>query len=234
MQRIAIIDGDRRSLQSVQAALEAQDFKVDTYNDGRTAFNAIIRDEPDMVIMEVKLPGMDGLDVLEKLREKTNIPVMILTDKTDEIDEILGLRMGADDYVKKPCPHRVMIERIRVLVRHTEAIHKAQSCTGEAGEAPIIRGKLEMNPQRHEVSWNGNMTFLTVTEFDLLWSLALQPGFVKSRDQLMDIAYGNDVHVDFRTIDSHIKRLRAKMRKADPDFKAIETLYGIGYRFNLE
>jgi len=173
------------------------------------------------------------MDLLQRLRQKTSMPVIFLTSKDDEIDEVLGLRMGADDYVKKPFSQRLLVERIRALLRRQEAVDG--EIVGDTEDTKIMeRGDLTMDPLRHSVSWRGQDVTLTVTEFLLLQALAQRPGFVKSRDQLMDVAYDDQVYVDDRTIDSHIKRLRKKMRTVDRDFSAIETLYGIGYRYNEE
>jgi len=202
------VDDDRNILTSVSMTLEADGFDVETYNDGQPALDAFNKKLPDM-------------------------PVIFLTSKDDEIDEVLGLRMGADDYVKKPFSQRLLVERIRALLRRQEAMESNE--VGQTEETKVIeRGHLTMDPLRHSVTWKGKDVSLTVTEFLLLQSLAQRPGFVKSRDQLMDVAYDDQVYVDDRTIDSHIKRLRKKMRTADDEFSAIETLYGIGYRYNEE
>ncbi len=232
MSRIALVDDDRNILTSVSMTLEAEGFEVETYNDGQTALAAFNNRMPDMAVLDIKMPRMDGMDLLQRLRQKTsNLPVIFLTSKDDEIDEVLGLRMGADDYVKKPFSQRLLVERIRALLRRQEAI--ASDTTDTPEEMVILeRGDLTMDPLRHAVTWKGKDVSLTVTEFLLLQALAQRPGFVKSRDQLMDVAYDDQVYVDDRTIDSHIKRLRKKMRSADPEFSAIETLYGIGYRYN--
>ncbi len=234
MSRIALVDDDRNILTSVSMTLEAEGFEVETYNDGQSALAAFSNRMPDMAVLDIKMPRMDGMDLLQRLRQKTaNLPVIFLTSKDDEIDEVLGLRMGADDYVKKPFSQRLLVERIRALLRRQEAI--ASDGTDKPEESTIMeRGELTMDPLRHAVSWKGKDVSLTVTEFLLLQALAQRPGFVKSRDQLMDVAYDDQVYVDDRTIDSHIKRLRKKMRSVDPEFSAIETLYGIGYRYNEE
>jgi two-component system response regulator ChvI len=233
MSRIALVDDDRNILTSVSLTLEAEGFVVETYNDGQSALEAFNRRMPDMAVLDIKMPRMDGMDLLQRLRQKTSIPVIFLTSKDDEIDEILGLRMGADDYVKKPFSLRLLIERIRALLRRQQAIATGESAVSE--ETRIMdRGALRMDPLRHSVSWKGKDVALTVTEFLLLQALAQRPGLVKSRDQLMDVAYDDQVYVDDRTIDSHIKRLRKKMRSIDNTFSAIETLYGIGYRYNGE
>jgi two-component system, OmpR family, response regulator ChvI len=233
MSKIALVDDDRNILTSVSMTLEAEGFEVETYNDGQSALDAFNKKMPELAVLDIKMPRMDGMDLLQRLRQKTSMPVIFLTSKDDEIDEVLGLRMGADDYVKKPFSQRLLVERIRALLRRQDAI------SGEAVEETeetkaMVRGQLIMDPLRHSVSWKGQDVSLTVTEFLLLQALALRPGFVKSRDQLMDVAYDDQVYVDDRTIDSHIKRLRKKMRNTDDEFNAIETLYGIGYRYNEE
>ncbi|MFY0597107.1 MAG: response regulator transcription factor [Cognatishimia sp.] len=234
MSKIALVDDDRNILTSVSMTLEAEGFEVETYNDGQQALDAFNRKLPDMAVLDIKMPRMDGMDLLQRLRQKTSMPVIFLTSKDDEIDEVLGLRMGADDYVKKPFSQRLLVERIRALLRRQEA-QNGTVVAGETEETKVMeRGELSMDPLRHAVTWKGKDVTLTVTEFLLLQALAQRPGFVKSRDQLMDVAYDDQVYVDDRTIDSHIKRLRKKMRTADTEFSAIETLYGIGYRYNEE
>ncbi|MBW6505238.1 MAG: response regulator transcription factor [Rhodobacteraceae bacterium] len=233
MSRIALVDDDRNILTSVSMTLEAEGFEVETYNDGQSAFDAFTKRLPDMAVLDIKMPRMDGMDLLQRLRQRTTMPVIFLTSKDDEIDEVLGLRMGADDYVKKPFSQRLLVERIRALLRRQDAIATGEVATTEETKV-MVRGNLTMDPLRHSVSWKGKEVTLTVTEFLLLQALAQRPGFVKSRDQLMDVAYDDQVYVDDRTIDSHIKRLRKKMRTTDDDFNAIETLYGIGYRYNEE
>ncbi|MCA0042374.1 response regulator transcription factor [Celeribacter litoreus] len=233
MSRIALVDDDRNILTSVSMTLEAEGFEVETYNDGQSALDAFNKRMPDMAVFDIKMPRMDGMDLLQRVRQKSSMPVIFLTSKDDEIDEVLGLRMGADDYVKKPFSQRLLVERIRVLLRRKEAIDGADVVESDDTKV-MVRGELEMDPLRHAVTWKGLDVTLTVTEFLLLQALAQRPGFVKSRDQLMDVAYDDQVYVDDRTIDSHIKRLRKKMRTVDKEFSAIETLYGIGYRYNEE
>jgi len=233
MSKIALVDDDRNILTSVSMTLEAEGFEVETYNDGQSALDAFNRKLPDMAVLDIKMPRMDGMELLQRLRQKTNMPIIFLTSKDDEIDEILGLRMGADDYVKKPFSQRLLVERIRTLLRRNEVLDGA--IIPETEETKVmVRGELVMDPLRNSVSWKGKDVTLTVTEFLLLQALAQRPGFVKSRGQLMDVAYDDQIYVDDRTIDSHIKRLRKKMRTVDDDFTAIETLYGIGYRYNEE
>ncbi|MCC6305629.1 MAG: response regulator transcription factor [Rhodobacteraceae bacterium] len=233
MARIALVDDDRNILTSVAMTLEAEGFDVDTYNDGQSALDAFNRRLPDMAVLDIKMPRMDGMELLQRLRQKTAMPVIFLTSKDDEIDEVLGLRMGADDYVKKPFSQRLLVERIRAILRRQEVIQTGEMPVVEESKV-MVRGSLVMDPLRHAVTWKGRDVTLTVTEFLLLQALATRPGYVKSRDQLMDVAYDDQVYVDDRTIDSHIKRLRKKMRSADPEFAAIETLYGIGYRYDEE
>jgi len=233
MSKIALVDDDRNILTSVSMTLESEGFEVETYNDGQSALDAFNRRLPDMAVLDIKMPRMDGMELLQRLRQKTNMPVIFLTSKDDEIDEILGLRMGADDYVKKPFSQRLLVERIRTLLRRKDVQNGIEVPETEETKV-LVRGELIMDPLRHSVSWKGQDVTLTVTEFLLLQALAQRPGFVKSRDQLMDVAYDDQVYVDDRTIDSHIKRLRKKMRMVDDSFTAIETLYGIGYRYNEE
>lgn len=232
MSRIALVDDDRNILTSVSITLEAEGFDVETYNDGQSALDAFNRRMPELGVFDIKMPRMDGMDLLQRVRQKSKMPVIFLTSKDDEIDEVLGLRMGADDYMRKPFSERLLVERIRALLRRQEALALNEV---ETDESKIMsRGGLTMDPLRHAVNWKGRDVSLTVTEFLLLQALAQRPGFVKSRDQLMDVAYDDQVYVDDRTIDSHIKRLRKKMRMVDDEFAAIETLYGIGYKYNEE
>ena len=230
MSRIALVDDDRNILTSVSMTLEAEGFEVETYNDGQAALEAFNKRMPDMAVFDIKMPRMDGMDLLQRVRQKSAMPVIFLTSKDDEIDEVLGLRMGADDYVKKPFSQRLLVERIRALLRRQEVLAGEDVPVTEENKV-MVRGQLTMDPLRHSVSWKGQDVSLTVTEFLLLQALATRPGFVKSRDQLMDVAYDDQVYVDDRTIDSHIKRLRKKFNAVDEAFDGIETLYGVGYRF---
>ena len=231
MSKIALVDDDRNILTSVSMTLEAEGFEVETYNDGQAALDAFNKKLPDMAVLDIKMPRMDGMDLLQRLRQKTTMPVIFLTSKDDEIDEVLGLRMGADDYVKKPFSQRLLVERIRSLLRRQEVIAADESGTQTEESKTMTRGSLTMDPLRHAVSWKGNDVSLTVTEFLLLQALAQRPGFVKSRDALMDAAYDDQIYVDDRTIDSHIKRIRKKFRVHDKEFDQIETLYGVGYKY---
>ena len=231
MDRIALVDDDRNILTSVKMTLEGEGFEIDTYSDGQSALEAFYRKQPDIVVLDIKMPRMDGMDLLQKMRPKISSPVIFLTSKDDEIDEVLGLRMGADDYIKKPFSQRLLVARIRALLRR-QAQFSDSLVVGEKGRHLLERGALTMDPMRHAVTWKDSKISLTVTEFVLLQALAQRPGFVKSRDQLMDVAYDDQIYVDDRTIDSHIKRLRKKMRAVDSQFSCIETLYGIGYRYS--
>jgi len=231
MARIALVDDDRSILTSVKMTLEGEGFEIDTYSDGQSALEAFYRKQPDIVVLDIKMPRMDGMDLLQKMRPKISSPVIFLTSKDDEIDEVLGLRMGADDYIKKPFSQRLLVARIRALLRR-QAQFSDSLVVGEKGRHLLERGALTMDPMRHAVTWKDSEISLTVTEFVLLQALAQRPGFVKSRDQLMDVAYDDQIYVDDRTIDSHIKRLRKKMRAVDSQFSCIETLYGIGYRYS--
>ncbi|MDB5689694.1 MAG: two component transcriptional regulator [Sphingomonas bacterium] len=232
---IALVDDDRNILTSVSIALQAEGFLVRVYSDGDAALKALTDNPPDLAVLDIKMPRMDGMELLRRLREKSALPVVFLTSKDDELDEALGLALGADDYITKPFSQRLLIARIRALLRRTDARAAGDAANPDGPPAErIVRGSLEMDPARHRVVWKGRDVTLTVTEFLILEALSQRPGFVKSRDQLMDAAYQDDVYVDDRTIDSHIKRVRRKFRQVDGDFKAIETLYGVGYRFAEE
>ncbi len=231
MARIVLVDDDRNILTSVSMALESEGFEVKTFSDGVSALAALLNDEPDLGVFDIKMPRMDGMELLRRLRQKSEMPVIFLTSKDDEIDEVLGLRMGADDYMRKPFSQRLLIERIRAILRRKEAAALLSEDTPRTEDAVITTGSLTMDPLRHKVTWKGKDVSLTVTEFLILQALATRPDVVKSRDQLMDVAYDDQVYVDDRTIDSHIKRLRKKFRAHDSEFASIETLYGVGYRF---
>ena len=229
---IALVDDDRNILTSVSIGLQAEGFVTRVYSDGATALKALLENPPDLAVCDIKMPRMDGFELLQKLREKSALPVIFLTSKDDEPDEALGLALGADDYITKPFSQRLLVARIRAILRRSELARDESDETEELTDAESLRrGKLEMDPARHTVRWDGKPVSLTVTEFLILEALAARPGVIKSRNQLMDAAYSDDVFVDDRTIDSHIKRLRRKFRVVDPQFGAIETLYGAGYSF---
>jgi two-component system response regulator ChvI len=232
-QVIALVDDDRNILTSVSIALQQEGFITRVYADPHLALKAIGENPPDLGVFDIKMPGMDGMELLRRLRESSSVPVIFLTSKDDEVDEALGLAMGADDYITKPFSQRLLIARIRAILRRQELERgDAAASTTEPELAPLERGHLTMDPARHKVLWDGRVVSLTVTEFLILETLAQRPGVVKTRNQLLDIAYSDDVYVDDRTIDSHIKRIRRKFRAVDPAFDSIDTLYGVGYRFD--
>lgn len=232
-QVIALVDDDRNILTSVSIALQAEGFVTRVYTDPTVALKAIGENAPDLAVLDIKMPQMDGMELLRRIREHSAVPVIFLTSKDDELDEALGLAMGADDYISKPFSQRLLVARIRAILRRQELTMGEAAASGEVVEQPLLeRGRLTMDPARHKVRWGGKDVTLTVTEFLILEALAQRPGVVKSRNQLLDVAYQDDVYVDDRTIDSHIKRIRRKFRVADPEFDAIETLYGVGYRFD--
>ncbi len=231
-QTVALVDDDRNILTSVCMALEAEGFDVRTYVDGEQALRGISAQPVDLAILDIKMPRMDGMELLQRLRAQSKLPVIFLTSKDDEVDEVLGLRMGADDYIKKPFSQRLLIERIKTLLRRAE-LGEEPVGSGKPDDV-VSRGELTLDSARHMCTWKGKPVVLTVTEFLLIKALAQRPGYVKSRDQLMDAAYGEHIYVDDRTIDSHIKRLRRKFKAVDPEFAEIETLYGVGYRYRAD
>jgi two-component system response regulator ChvI len=232
MAKITLVDDDENIVASISLALESHGHKVKGYYDGASGLAALESDPPDLAILDVKMPRTDGMEVLRRLRQTSELPVIILTSKDEEIDEILGFNLGADDYIHKPFSQRLLIERVKAILRRAEGgdSEPASANAGAASKA-IKRGRLTLDSARHDCLWDGKPVKLTVTEFLLLQSLAQRPGFVKSRDNLMDAAYDDQVYVDDRTIDSHIKRMRRKFRQVDNEFDAIETLYGVGYRY---
>ncbi len=239
MQTIALVDDDRNILTSVSIALENEGYKVETYTDGASALDGLLARPPQLAIFDIKMPRMDGMELLRRLRQKSDIPVIFLTSKDEEIDELFGLKMGADDFITKPFSQRLLVERVKAILRRSanrEAAAagggvNAQKTAADIQARSLERGQLSMDQERHTCTWKNEPVTLTVTEFLILHSLAQRPGVVKSRDSLMDAAYDEQVYVDDRTIDSHIKRLRKKFKMVDNDFDMIETLYGVGYRF---
>ena len=230
MPTIALVDDDRNILTSVAIALESEGYRVMTYTDGVSALDGLNGTNPDLAILDIKMPRMDGMELLRRLRQKSDVPVIFLTSKDDEIDELFGLKMGADDFIKKPFSQRLLVERVKAVLRRAQP-REATAGKPEDTSKLLERGGLSMDPERHTCTWDGKPVTLTVTEFLILYSLAQRPGVVKSRNALMDAAYDDQVYVDDRTIDSHIKRLRKKFKSADNEFDMIETLYGVGYRF---
>ena len=230
MPTIALVDDDRNILTSVSIALEAEGYRIMTYTDGASALEGSKSSPPDLAILDIKMPRMDGMELLRRVRQKSDMPIIFLTSKDEEIDELFGLKMGADDFIRKPFSQRLLVERVKAVLRRNGT--KDGQPLKETDSAKILeRGLLRMDPERHTCTWKGDQVVLTVTEFLILHALAQRPGVVKSRNALMDSAYDDQVYVDDRTIDSHIKRLRKKFKAVDDDFEMIETLYGVGYRF---
>ena len=228
-QTIALVDDDRNILTSVSMTLEQEGYQVRTYTDGESALQGITAKPVDLAVLDIKMPRMDGMELLQKLRARSAMPVIFLTSKDEEVDELMGLRLGADDYITKPFSQRLLLERIRALLRRNESSRAEGSGVPVGGL--LVRGDLMLDETKHQCLWKNQDIQLTVTEFLLVKTLVLRPGMVKSRDQLIDAAYGDSIYVDDRTIDSHIKRVRKKFRHVDDTFDAIETLYGIGYRY---
>jgi|TARA_B110000091_G_scaffold180577_1_gene197490 two-component system response regulator ChvI len=231
MTEICLIDDDQNILASLSLALKSEGYIISTFSDGLSGLNSLKEDNYDIAILDIKMPRLDGLEVLQKLRQTSNLPVIFLTSKDEEVDQLLGLKMGADDYITKPFSQKLLIERVRAILRRSKEV---KDLNNTDSNDIIKRGKLSLNMSRHECFWNDLPIKLTVTEFLLLESLASRPGYVKSRDQLMSAAYDDDIYVDDRTIDSHIKRLRKKFKDLDESFESIETLYGVGYRYIKE
>ncbi len=229
-QTIALVDDDRNILTSVSIALESEGYRVETYTDGASALDGLMARPPNLAIFDIKMPRMDGMELLRRLRQKSDLPVIFLTSKDDEIDELFGLKMGADDFITKPFSQRLLVERVKAVLRRVAARDGTAKPMSQQAKS-LERGQLVMDQERHTCTWRGEPVTLTVTEFLILHSLAQRPGVVKSRDALMDAAYDEQVYVDDRTIDSHIKRLRKKFKAVDDSFEMIETLYGVGYRF---
>lgn len=231
---IALVDDDRNILTTVSIGLQAEGFITRVYADGAAALRALLDNPPDLAVCDIKMPQLDGFELLRRLRETSALPVIFLTSKDEEPDEAMGLALGADDYITKPFSQRLLVARIRAILRRADLVRHEAGADLPAGDGQgerLKRGRLEMDPDRHLVNWQGLAVSLTVTEFLILEALASRPGVIKTRNQLMDAAYNDDVFVDDRTIDSHIKRLRRKFRLVDPEFAAIETLYGAGYSF---
>ena len=231
-QCIALVDDDRNILTAVSIGLQAEGFATRVYTDAQIALKAMLDNPPDLAVFDIKMPRMDGHTLLQKLRETSALPVIFLTSLDDEPDEALGLALGADDYIAKPFSQRLLVARIRAILRRSELASADPLQADETATKPMTRGKLTMDPARHAITWDGKPVCLTVTEFLILEALANRPGVIKSRNQLLDAAYSDDIFVDDRTIDSHIKRLRRKFRAVDDEFSAIDTLYGAGYSFD--
>ena len=230
MTTIALVDDDKNILTSVSLLLEQEGYHVRTFTDGAAALAGLTATPVDLGIFDIKMPRIDGMELLRRVRQASEMPVIFLTSKDEEIDELMGLNAGADDYIRKPFSQRLLLERVKAVLRRGEG-KKAGPATPEQQKQSLVRGEMTLDPLRHECMWKGKPVRLTVTEFLILQCLAQRPGFVKSRDNLMDAAYDDQAYVDDRTIDSHIKRLRKKFKVVDDDFDSIETLYGVGYRY---
>tara|TARA_B100001123_G_scaffold417666_1_gene520709 strand:+ start:311 stop:1006 length:696 start_codon:yes stop_codon:yes gene_type:complete len=224
---VSLVDDDINILTSLAMVLEAEGFEVSTYSDSILALHALRASPPDILVLDIKMPKLDGIELLNQLRRTSQVPTIFLTSKGDEVDEEKGLKVGADDYISKPFSRRLLVQRIHAVLRRSSFSHRHDS----ESEQQIVRGEIVLDPSRHECTWRGKSVSLTVTEFLILRALVFRPGHVKSRDQLMDAAYDEHVYIDDRTIDSHIKRLRRKFRVIDAEFSNIETLYGLGYRY---
>jgi two-component system response regulator ChvI len=225
MPTIAVVDDDRNILTSVSMALEAEGYRITTHMDGSSALDAFAADPPNLALLDIKMPRMDGMETLRRLRENSDLPVIFLTSKTEEIDELFSLKMGADDFIRKPFSRALLLERIKAVLRRHGKLPKVGG-----NVTPLEHGPLRMDPERHTCTWKNEPVALTVTEFLILHALAERPGVFKSRDALMDVAYDDQVYVDDRSIDSHVKRLRKKFKQSDNSFEMVETIYGVGYR----
>jgi two-component system, OmpR family, response regulator ChvI len=228
MPTIALVDDDLNILTSVSIALEAEGYRIATYQDGVSALDGFRTSPPDLAILDIMMPRMDGMEMLRRLRQNSNVPVILLTSKEEQIDELFGLKLGADDFIRKPFSQRLLIERVKAVLRRMSTTDNVVS--KDASKEVLERGSLRVDSERHTCTWKDAPVSLTITEFLILQALISRPGIVKSRDSLMDAAYDDQVYVDDRTIDSHVKRLRKKFRAVDGDFDLIETLYGVGYR----
>jgi two-component system, OmpR family, response regulator ChvI len=228
MPTIALVDDDHNILTSVSIALAAEGYRIATYTDGFSALDSFRTTLPDLIVLDIKMPRMDGMETLRRLRQKSDVSVIFLTSKDEQIDELFSLKMGADDFIRKPFSQRLLVERVKAVLRR--AAPKESVAPKDVNEVVLERGLLRMDPERHTCTWKDEPIALTVTEFLILQALLSRPGIVKSRNALMDAAYDDQVYVDDRTIDSHMKRLRKKFKASDGDFDLIETLYGVGYR----
>ena len=230
---IALVDDEQSILASVSLALEAEGYEVDTFHNGLEALNALEKNNYDLGLFDIKMPKMDGNELLSKVRNSKKadlkeMPIIFLTSKDQEQDEIIGLRMGAADYIKKPFSQKLLNERIRTVLRVYKNRKNENSFSAET-KTNLKKGSLELDELKQLCFWKNQIIELTVAEFNLIKSLAKYPGVVKDRNQLMDSMYGDSVYVDDRTIDSHIKRLRKKFKSYDPLFDQIRTRYGSGY-----
>ena len=225
---IALVDDDRNIRSTLSLFLEAEGYTVRAYRDGVEAYDSIYRQPPALALVDIKIPRMDGLELLEKVKASCPVPFMFLTSKDDETDELIGLRQGADDFIRKPFSQRLVLERIRaVLRRHSTWLEDER----DQKELAINQGELCLDPSRHLCRWKDRSVDLTVTEFLILKLLARHPGHVKTREIMIDQLWGHDIYVEDRSVDSHVKRIRKKFKNVDETFANIETLYGLGYRY---
>jgi two-component system response regulator ChvI len=231
MSTIGLVDDDENILESLRFFFDSEGYEVRAWSDPVAALQSLIESPPDIAILDMKMPRLDGLELLRRLRQSSALPVIFLTSKDEEIDEVVGFTIGADDFVRKPCSTRLLGERVKAVLRRARPIGAPPEVGDVGDKKSMVRGDLTLDPNRHVTMWKGKDVRLTVTEFLILESLAHRPGYVKSRDALMDAAYDDQVYVDDRTIDSHVKRMRRKFREVDQEFDGIETLYGVGYRY---
>ena len=229
---VFLIDDDKNILASISMLLENEGYKVSTFSDGESGLKAILENSPDIAVVDIKMPRLDGIELLKKLRRTSNMPVIFLTSKDTEIDELLGLKVGADDYITKPFSQNVLMERIRILIKRTE-LKNIKKKDNIDDKNSIKEGNIFLDTEKYMCKWKNKTVNLTVTEFLLIKSLVKNAGAVKSRDQLIVSAFGEDKeNIDDRSIDHHFKRIRKKFKSADNDFNSIVTIYGGGYKFS--
>lgn len=230
MSRIAFI-GKRDNLADLHVRLLEQDITVETLSNGKFALDAFRRRMPDLIVISLPCSDVDGVSIVSRIRETSIVPIIVLSAAHDEVDEIVNLRFGADSYIRLPVSPRLLMEQIKGLLRR-HAMVLAHCKASTVCEKTVVCGDLTIDPSCHSLSWKGSDVNLTATEFQLLYALVRRPGMVKSRDQLWSDACPDEIYEDARSIDSHIKRIRKKLKVVDPDFSGVETLYGVGYRFS--
>ena len=232
--KIFLVDDDQNILTSVSMALESEGFSVKTFTDGENGLKGILEGSPDVAVLDIKMPRLNGIDVLKKIRYSSDIPVIFLTSKDTEIDELLGFKIGADDYITKPFSQKILIERIRVLIRREKFNSQDKSQKNTQNKINTVsKGDFFLDKDKHICKWQNKTINLTVTEFLIIQSLIENPGTVKSREQLMVSAFGEESrNEDDRAIDHHLKRIRKKIKNSDKKFNSINTIYGIGYKFS--
>lgn len=227
---VALVDDEQNIRETVGYAIRKAGFRVALYADGAEAWSSFENTLPDMAILDIIMPRMDGLELCRKIRSVSEeIPLIFLTSRDEEFDRVLGLELGADDYLCKPFSTRELIARIKVLFRRM-ALNSRKQLPEE--EDILTCGELRIDRLRFTATWRDNPLSLTVTEFRMLHALVAQPGHVKTREQLIREAYPEDTYVSERTVDTHLKRIRKKIVQTDPEFSAVESIYGLGYRYN--